>query len=119
MYNNFSGKRDVYLDIAERYIQYIKLGVIKQGEKLPSVREAAGELGVNPNTVAKAYSTLEEKGYIRSIPKKGAFVTHGASAKNDTEAQAREWLSALREFGVSKQTLEKIIEEVYLENDRD
>ena len=61
---NFSGKQDVYIEIAERYREYIELGVIKCGEKLPSVREAAEELGVNPNTIARAYNLLEEKGYI-------------------------------------------------------
>ena len=50
MAKSFFTKRDVYLEIAERYEKYITLGVIKTGERLPSVRVAAGELGVNPNT---------------------------------------------------------------------
>jgi GntR family transcriptional regulator len=74
---NFSGKQDVYLEIAQKYKEYIELGIIKNGEKLPSVRTAAGEMGVNPNTVAKAYALLEEQGYVRALPKKGAFVTFG------------------------------------------
>lgn len=113
MYKNFSGKRDVYLDIVQRYVQYIELGVIKNGEKLPSVREAAGELGVNPNTVAKAYSTLEEKGYIRSFPKKGAFVTFGYGDSHKDDSDVRELMLALRQRGITKKALEKIIEEVY------
>ena len=69
-----SGKQDVYLAVAERYERYIKSGVLKSGDKLPSVRVAAEELGVNPNTVQKAYTLLESRGFIYSVPKKGAFV---------------------------------------------
>ena len=70
----FSGKQDVYIEIAERYKEYIDKGILSGGEKLPSVREAACTLGVNPNTVAKAYARLEEEGYIVTLPKKGAYV---------------------------------------------
>ena len=77
MATSISAKREVYLEIAERYEKYITLGVIKPGEKLPSVRAAATELRVNPNTVQRAYTLLEEKGLIRSMPKKGAFVIFG------------------------------------------
>ena len=111
---NFSGKQDVYLEIAERFKEYIKLGVYKNGDKLPSVREAAGELGVNPNTIARAYATLEKEGFICSLPKKGAFVTQG---KTDDSClpDKRSVIAALRDMGIEKQTLIDWIEEVYSE----
>ena len=108
-------KRDVYLEIAERYEKYITLGIIKLGEKLPSVREAASELRVNPNTVQRAYSLLEEKGLIRSMPKKGAFVIAGEDDKKDDgifDVLVAELLS-LKERGETKERLISIIEEVY------
>ena len=116
MYQNFSGKRDVYLDVADRFIQYIKLGVIKSGEKLPSVREAAGDMGINPNTVSKAYSMLEEQGYVRSIPKKGAFVIFEA-VQTQSVAAERDILRAMKQRGFSKQAILELLEEVYAEND--
>ena len=76
-------KRDVYLEIAERYEKYISLGVLKDGERLPSVRVAAGELGVNPNTVQRALSLLEDDGLIYSKNTVGIFVTE------DTELIAK------------------------------
>ena len=109
---NFSGKQDVYIEIAEKYKSYIQLGVIKNGEKLPSVREAAGELGVNPNTIARAYSLLEAQGFVRALPKKGAFVIYGEAEKK-TEPDKREIICALRDMGISKNTLINWIEEVY------
>ena len=113
---NFSGKQDVYIEIAEKYKEYIRLGIIKDGEKLPSVREAAGELSVNPNTVARAYSRLEEEGFARSLPKKGAYVTYSNSQTVETPDR-RAQIYALRDMGIDKQTLLNWIEEVYGEND--
>ena len=63
-----SGKQDVYLEIASRYKEYISMGLLQEGEKLPSVRMAAGELGVNPNTVAKAAPRIPSSGAPR-LPK--------------------------------------------------
>lgn len=120
MEKSIFSKRDVYLEIAERYEKYITLGIIKPGEKLPSVRTAATELRVNPNTVQRAYSFLEEKGLIRSMPKKGAFVTFGYDGNkggNTFEVLTAE-LQHLREQGVSKDKIISLIEEVY-QNDSD
>ena len=60
----FLGKQDVYLEIANRFETYILNGLYKAGDKLPSVRAVAAELGVNPNTVAKAYSVLEKRAFM-------------------------------------------------------
>ena len=121
----FSGKQDVYLEIAKYYEKHILLGVLRVGDKLPSVRIAAGELGVNPNTVARAYTKLEEMGYIRALPKKGAFVTYSPNTKieikeakkeeidNTAALICRNTMIALKESGVSRATLLALIEEVY------
>lgn len=111
----FSSKRDVYLEIAERYEKYIRLGVIKPGEKLPSVRTAATELRVNPNTVQRAYSLLEQRGLIHSMPKKGAFVIFGDVSKESVEdfGALTSALLSLKEQGVSKDRIHSMIEEVY------
>lgn len=71
-----TGKRSVYLEIAEEYKRFIRLGVLSDGDKLPSVRALAVELGINPNTVERAYTLLESEGYIRTIVKKGAYVDY-------------------------------------------
>lgn len=108
-------KRDVYLEIAERYEKYITLGVIGPGEKLPSVRTAATELRVNPNTVQKAYSLLEERGLIRSMPKKGAFVIFGMEGEENSETfpDLTSELLRLKEKGISKDKIIFLVEEVY------
>ena len=111
----FSVKHDVYLEIAKRYEKYITLGVIKSGERLPSVRSAAGELGVNPNTVQRAYSLLEERGFIRSMPKKGAYVIYN-DEKTEVNLPLKELadtIISLRSSGITKTDVLAIIEEVY------
>lgn len=114
-----SGKQDVYLEVAGRYKEYIRLGIIKKGERLPSVRTAAGELGINPNTVAKAYSLLEEEGYILSLPKKGAYVIY-ESTQSTPRVYSRELelLQQLKDGGIDRNTVLMLIEEVY-KDDRD
>lgn len=117
MANVFSGKRDVYLEIAEKYEKYIRLGVLRDGDKLPSVRNVACELGVNPNTVQRAYVLLEEKGLICSLPKKGAFVTYtGGSSNGIAEARrgnALKALTELKEQGITLDELNEMIKEVF------
>ena len=118
----FSGTRELYLEIAEKYKSYIENGVMREGEKLPSVRQAALELGVNPNTVARAYSILENEGYIKSIPKKGVYV-NGSSRQNSESANTeqeetntpdlREEIKKLLDSGISKEELLSQIEEVF------
>ena len=114
-----SGKQDVYLEIAARYANFIRLGVLRDGDKLPSVRVAAGELGVNPNTVQKAYVHLEQQGLICSLPKKGAFVTYasqGSATVSDHTDGLWQALSQLKLSGYTKEDVLKTVQEVY-END--
>ena len=108
----------MYLEVADRYANFIRIGVLRDGDKLPSVRVAAGELGVNPNTVQKAYAHLEQQGLICSLPKKGAFVTVSEIMETADTGMAAvlQTISQLKSNGYSKQELLKAIQEVY-END--
>lgn len=75
-------KLDVYQRIALYYSDLIQKGAFEVSDPLPSVRSVALEFGVNPNTVMKAYQTLQEQGYIDILPKKGAYVL--AKTKQDS-----------------------------------
>ena len=109
------GKANVYETIVSELKKLIELGVLKNGEKLPSVRTYAVERRVNPNTVAKAYSALETEGYLRVQPKQGAFVCYGAEAQIPTNEQdeLKKQISAWKEAGVAKEKLECAIAQVY------
>lgn len=110
----FLGKQDVYLEIANRFENYILNGLYKTGDKLPSVRAVAAELGVNPNTVAKAYSVLEERAFVRALPKKGAFVIYGDDeTSTPSSVNLRSILTDLKEDGVTYEEIISYAKEVF------
>ena len=66
--------RPIYSQIADGFRSQITAGILRPEEKLPSVRELAAELSINPNTIQRAYRLLEFNGWIVTIPGKGCFV---------------------------------------------
>jgi len=69
------GGSPIYEQLCKRVTELISTGIMQKDEKLPPVREVAKQLGVNPNTVQKAYQTLEHLGLIYSVPAKGSYVS--------------------------------------------
>ena len=83
----------IYTQLYQEILRLSALGAMVPGEQLPSVRALAQELGVNPNTVQKAYQLLEHDGYICSVPGKGSFLCDmgdGAAKKKQEAEQALE-----------------------------
>ena len=68
--------------------------VLPPGEQLPSVRELAGQLAINPNTIQRAYRELESEGYIVSVPGKGSFA---AAREPQNDPHRAELIARLRE----------------------
>ncbi|MHC4443161.1 MAG: GntR family transcriptional regulator [Planctomycetota bacterium] len=85
----------IYLQIVDYISQAVASGVYRSGEKLPSLRSLALDLGVNPNTVQHAYDELEREGLVQSRKGVGIFVTkQGAkSAKSKSENSIRQTFS--------------------------
>lgn len=104
----------IYEQLYRRVVELILKGVLNEQDKLPSVRALATELGVNPNTVAKAYAILERDGIICSLAGRGSFV-----AKPDKLLAQEHILGdfdiavqhALK-IGISKETLAKRLETI-------
>jgi len=88
------GGAPIYEQLVSRITALISNGTLSENEKLPAVREVAKALGVNPNTVQKAYSMLEQSGLIYSIPAKGSYV--GKTEKTE-EIIKKKILAALSE----------------------
>lgn len=66
--------RPIYIQIVAGVRQQITTHVLQPGDKLPSVRELAGSLAINPNTIQRSYRQLEAEGWIVTVPGKGCFV---------------------------------------------
>lgn len=72
---NYRDTRPFYQQIKDNIRQLVVSRAINEHEKLPSVREMASTLAINPNTIQRAYRELENEGYIYTIPGKGTFVS--------------------------------------------
>lgn len=88
------GKLPIYEQLVSGVSQLISSGELKPDERLPAVREVAKQLGINPNTVQKAYAMLEQQGLIYSMPAKGSYVSSGTSAADALKAGAAKTLEA-------------------------
>lgn len=76
---NYRDATPIYEQIKDGMCRLILTEVLKPEEQLPSVRDMASRLAINPNTIAKAYKELEHEGYIYSIKGKGTFVSSNSS----------------------------------------
>ncbi len=113
---DITGRTPMYEQICRGICGEIAKGVLKENDRLPAARVLAKELGINPNTVAKAYGILEHDGIIYSIAGRGCFVAkhEGRADRRFTEEfeqKAREAVKA----GVPKDALIEIIERVCAE----
>ena len=111
-----TGRVPIFEQICRGICGDIAKGVLKPHDRIPAARVLARELGINPNTVAKAYTELERDGIIYSRVGKGSFIAeHGNRADrrftDEFEQKARDALHA----GVPQETLEEILRRVAAE----
>ena len=85
---NYRDPRPIYEQVRDGLRTLIVSGALAGGEKLPSVRELASQLAINPNTIQRAYRALEQEGYLSSVPGKGSF----AAARSEIDIQRRDKL---------------------------
>ena len=82
-----------YLQLVHQVRQSLLLGYLREGDRLPTVKEVAGDLAINPNTVVKAYRQLEHEGLAGGRPGQGTFITATSSpAPPDAQEALRESL---------------------------
>ena len=70
---DYRDARPIYEQVRDNLRRLMVSGAIQEGEKLPSVRSLASNFAINPNTIQRAYESLEAEGYVYSIPGKGSF----------------------------------------------
>jgi GntR family transcriptional regulator len=113
-------KLAIYEQLSLEIKSEIASGILRSGDKLPSVRKFALEKKINPNTAAKVYKYLEQEGVITSIPSKGNFVSQNidmlkAVQLKDLTAELKVLLEQMRLVCVGKSEILRIVEEVYHE----
>lgn len=117
---NPQSKLPLYEQLIEQLRRQIVLGAISPDAPLPSVRQLSVELGINPNTVQKAYREMEQEGLIVSVPGRGSFVTSDVGRMQERQraaelANLEKALRQCREIGISHTAVQALANRVYKE----
>ena len=106
---DYRDARPIYTQIIEGFRTQIISGILRQGDRLPSVRELACQLAINPNTIQRAYRELEMGGWIASLPGKGSFVCGipGSLRQEQTHLleQFDKIVAQLQSYGICREEL--------------
>ena len=106
---NYRDGRPIYEQVKENLRQLMVSGILSPGDKLTSVRELAGKLAINPNTIQRAYRELEMGGWIATVTGKGCFVCGVPSEAQPELLQLYkrfdETVEALQMLGISRREL--------------
>ena len=106
---NYRDSRPIYEQIKESVRKLILSGAMTAGERLPSVRELAADLAINPNTIQRAYRELESEGFIYSIAGKGSFAAGRADiGAVQKTAYLERFAAAAREVLLLGMTVEEL-----------
>ncbi len=112
----------IYEQLKNRTLELIMAGVLEQDSQLPSVRNLARDLGVNPNTIQKAYQDMEKEGIIYSVAGRGSFVNDINSVKEKEVNLAFDNLEAvlrqLRDAKADKTQILSCVEKIFQEEDK-
>jgi len=84
---NYRDAKPIYEQIKDGLRKLVVSKALSAGEKLPSVRELASQLAINPNTIQRAYRELENEGYIYTLVGKGTFVAENGNLDNTREKE--------------------------------
>ena len=118
---NFQSREPIYEQLYNNVVRLASLGVLQSEEQLPPVRSLATQLGVNPNTVSKAYQLLERDGIIYSAVGRGSFVSSGVTAASLQRATALDELTkAIRkacDIGITKEELKRVIDDTFAQKE--
>ncbi|MCD8241844.1 MAG: GntR family transcriptional regulator [Lachnospiraceae bacterium] len=115
---DFNSDEAFYVQLCNQIIMGIATSRLREGDALPSVRQLAGEIGINMHTVNKAYTILRQEGYIRLDRRTGAVVAVDTDRIRALEEMKRELLVTLAKGScrnISREDVHQLIDEIYEE----
>jgi GntR family transcriptional regulator len=103
-----------YLQLIQQVRQALRLGMLAEGDQLPTVKDVVGSLAINPNTVLKAYRELEYQGLVAARPGVGTFVTKtladdSIAAHAGLRTDLEKWLAEARRAGLDDESIEALL----------
>lgn len=107
-----------YLQIVQQVRRALKLGLLHEGDQLPTVKEVVAQVAINPNTVSKAYRELEHEGLVNARAGVGTFISSTAGAvSNDIQLPIRhdmvKWIERARSVGLDDESIEAIFRDCF------
>jgi GntR family transcriptional regulator len=110
-----------YLQLVRQVRQALLLGLLAEGDKLPTVKEVVAKVAINPNTVSKAYRELEHLGLAAARPGVGTFITRSLGQASLAEHgrlqdELRAWMTHARAAGVTEPGIEAMFQTTFREN---
>lgn len=112
---DYRDTRPIYEQVVDRFKKLILRGVLRPDDKLPSVRNLAVDLSINPNTIQRAYAELERQGYIYTVKGKGNFVSDSSELflkyREELFAQLKSICKAAFEAGITEEEIVQSIKE--------
>jgi GntR family transcriptional regulator len=107
-----------YLQIVHQVRQALRLGVLREGDQLPTVKEVVAQVAINPNTVLKAYKQLEHEGIASARPGVGTFITKSMRGPSiATQGPLRQdlerWISKARRAGLDDESIEALFRDSF------
>ncbi|PLS15613.1 GntR family transcriptional regulator [Bacillus sp. M6-12] len=110
MAEEFNSSKPIYLQVADKIYSAIVRGEIKSGEKLPSVRDTAVQMGVNPNTIQRTYAEMEREGVVETKRGQGTFVRENSDVvialRNRIKSDIiQNFVQSMQEIGLSKEEM--------------
>src|SRR4051812_45080930 len=102
-----------YLQLVHQVRRALRLGLLAEGDQLPTVKDVVATLAINPNTVSKAYRELEHAGLVTARPGVGTFVSRtladdNLAAHGPLRASLEQWLSRARRAGLDEESMEAL-----------
>jgi GntR family transcriptional regulator len=107
-----------FQQLVQQVRRALRLGLLVEGDQLPTVKDVVGQLAINPNTVLKAYRELEHTGLVAARPGVGTFVTTTLSdtslaAHGPLRQDLRRWLAKARRAGLDDESIEALFQDTF------
>lgn len=123
LFLDYQDRRPIYEQIVEKFRLLILSGAMEPDSRMPSVRQLAMELSINPNTIQRAYMELEQQRLIYPVKGRGSFVTGSSEIRRigmeEILRELRETTEKCRTFGIEEEEIIHVIRECYKEGDND
>jgi GntR family transcriptional regulator len=102
-----------YMQLIQQVRRALRLGLLREGDQLPTVKDVVAKIAINPNTVLKAYRELEYEGLAAARPGVGTFITRSLTdqslaAHEPLRAELRGWLTKARAAGLDAESIEAL-----------